>query len=111
MSTLVTIDDARRAINAVEYYLQKIAGEGGQLDFDIVATGISHSQREQQTILKEIIKKALADADPRKGVSQEDICKLAAGSNIEETRTKSLLKRMTQSGELYSPTTGYYKMV
>ncbi|WP_400259925.1 ATP-binding protein [Candidatus Methanomassiliicoccus intestinalis] len=111
LSTLVTIDDARRAINAVEYYLQKIAGEGGQLDFDIVATGISHSQREQQTILKEIIKKALADADPRKGVSQEDICKLAAGSNIEETRTKSLLKRMTQSGELYSPTTGYYKMV
>ena len=111
LSTLVTVDDAQRAVNAVEYYLHKIAGEGETLDFDIVATGISHSQREQQTILKDIIKKAVADADPRKGVSQEDIIKLAAGSNIDDTRVKNLLKRMTQGGELYSPTPGYFKIV
>ena len=52
-----------------------------------------------------------ADADQRKGVSQEDIVKLAAGSNIDENRVKNLLKRMTQGGELYSPNPGYYKIV
>jgi replicative DNA helicase Mcm len=110
LSTLVTADDALRAVKVVEYYLRKIAGEGDKLDFDIIATGTSHSQREQISILKDIIGKLSKDVDPRKGVNGEELFKAAADKGIPEDRAKTLLKRLSQNGEIYSPSSGFYKL-
>jgi len=110
LSRVVEADDAARAIRIVEYYLRKIAGEGDKLDFDIIATGTSHSQREQIGILKKLISQLSKDADPRKGVSAEELFKAAGSEGIAEDRAKTLIKRLSQSGEVYSPSNGYYKL-
>jgi len=110
LSPVAEEQDAQRAVRVVEYYLRKIAGEGDKLDFDIIAPGRSHSQREQIGILKKMISALSKDADPRKGVSLEDINKAAGAEGIAEDRVKTLLKRLSQSGEVYSPSNGHYKL-
>ena len=110
LSTLVTADDANRAVRIVEYYLRRIAGEGDRLDFDIIATGTSHSQREQIGIIKKLISQLSKSADSRKGVAVEEIYRSALAEGIAEDRAKTLIKRLGQNGEIYSPAPGFYKL-
>ncbi len=113
LSNIAAVEDAERAIRIVEYYLRKIAGEGDRLDFDIIATGTSHSQREQITILKDLIGSLLRSGDgvdPRRGVGSDMLFKAAADRGITEDRAKTLLRRLSQNGEIYSPATGFYKL-
>ncbi|MCU0861955.1 MAG: ATPase, partial [Methanomassiliicoccales archaeon] len=107
LSRVVSIDDARRSVGIVEYYLRKIAGEAGRLDIDIIATGTSRSQREQIVTLRAIIQE---NADREKGISIDQLIQLSEAENIPEERVRMLVKRLHDSGEVYSPTSGYYKL-
>lgn len=110
LSPVVTADDAQRAVRIVEYYLRRIAGEGDKLDFDIIATGTSHSQREQIGIIKKLISQLSKSADSKKGVPADEIYKSALAEGIAEDRAKTLIKRLGQNGEIYSPAPGFYKL-
>ncbi len=113
LSNIATVEDAQRAVRIVEYYLRKIAGEGDRLDFDIIATGTSHSQREQITILKDLIGSLLRSGegvDAKRGVGSDVLFKAAADRGITEDRAKTLLRRLSQNGEIYSPSGGFYKL-
>jgi replicative DNA helicase Mcm len=107
LSRTVTLEDARRAVNIVEYYLRKIAGEGGKLDIDIIATGTSRSQREQIVVLRQLIQDS---AEPQRGLGLEAIIQLAGQENIPEERVRVLLKRLKESGEVYEPSSGFYRL-
>jgi replicative DNA helicase Mcm len=107
---VVTADDAQRAVRIVEYYLRRIAGEGDKLDFDIIATGTSHSQREQIGIIKKLISQLSKSSDSKKGVPADEIYKSALAEGIAEDRAKTLIKRLGQNGEIYSPAPGFYKL-
>jgi replicative DNA helicase Mcm len=107
LSKAVTLDDAQRAVQIVEYYLGKIAGEDGKLDYDIIATGISRSQREQIVVIRELIKH---NADREKGISIEMLIQLADNDGVPEERVRTLLKRLLDNGEVFQPSGGYYKL-
>ncbi len=107
LSRVVTLDDARRSVAIVEYYLRKIAGEAGKLDIDIIATGTSRSQREQIVSIRAIIQE---NADRDKGISIDQLISLAEQENIPEERVRTLIKRLYESGEIFMPTVGYYKL-
>ncbi len=107
LSRTVTLDDARRSVRIVEYYLGKIAGEDGRLDYDIIATGISKSQREQIVVIRELIRQ---NADREKGVGIEALIQLAEGEGVPEDRVRTLIKRLLDNGEVYQPSGGYYKL-
>jgi replicative DNA helicase Mcm len=107
LSRIVTLDDARRSVAIVEYYLRKIAGEAGKLDIDIIATGTSRSQREQIVSIRAIIQE---NADRDKGISIDQLISLAEQESIPEERVRTLIKRLYESGEIFSPTVGYYKL-
>ncbi len=107
LSRIVTLDDARRSVAIVEYYLRKIAGEAGKLDIDIIATGTSRSQREQIVAIRAIIQE---NADRDKGISIDQLISLAEQESIPEERVRTLIKRLYESGEIFSPTVGYYKL-
>src|SRR2546427_13059719 len=47
LSESVTADDAERAVRITEYWMGKVAGEGGRLDIDIIHTGGRQCPREQ----------------------------------------------------------------
>ena len=110
LSNVVEADDANRAVRIVDYYLRRIAGEGDKLDFDIIATGTSHSQREQISILKKLISGLAKNAEFKRGVPAEEIYKSAMTEGIAEDRAKTLLKRLAQNGEIYSPSPGHYRL-
>jgi len=107
LSHTVLEDDARRAVRIVEYYLKKIAGQEGQLDIDIIATGTSRSQREQISVLRRLISD-LSEKD--RGVSMENLVQAAEAEGIQEDRMRRLLKRLSDAGEVYSPHGGYYRL-
>ena len=107
LSPVVTTDDAQKAIKIVEYYLSKVASEGGRRDIDLIATGTSRSQREQIYVLRSLIQQM---ADERRGVNADDLIQRAQADNISEDRVRALLKRLSDAGEIYSPQPGYFKL-
>jgi len=107
LNPLVTADDSNRAIRIVEYYLGKVASEGGRRDIDLIATGTSKSQREQIYVLRSLVQQL---SDERRGVSAEELIQKAASENIPEDRVRALLKRLSDAGEVYSPQPGYFKL-
>jgi replicative DNA helicase Mcm len=107
LSQIVMSDDASRAIKIVEYYLSKVASEGGKRDIDLIATGTSRSQREQIYVLRSLVQQL---SDERRGVSAEELIQKAGSENIPEDRVRALLKRLSDAGEVYSPQPGYYKL-
>jgi len=107
LSIIVMPEDAERAIKIVEYYLNKVASEGGRRDIDLIATGTSRSQREQIYVLRGLVQQL---ADERRGVSLEELIQKAASDNISEERVRALVKRLSDAGEVYSPQPGYYKL-
>jgi len=106
LSKVVTLDDAKRAVSIVEYYLRKIAGEGGGLDIDIIATGTSKSQREQILVIRDLIR----NNAEKSGIGIEQLIMLAKDENIPEERVRTLLKRLADNGEVYQPQGGFYKL-
>ena len=107
LSRIVTLDDAKRAVGIVEYYLRRIAGEAGRLDIDIIATGTSKSQRDQIVIIRNLIKE---NADRDKGISIEALIQKGEEQGIPEERVRTLLKRLSDNGEVYSRSGGYFKL-
>jgi replicative DNA helicase Mcm len=104
---LVMPEDAARAIKIVEYYLGKVASEGGRRDIDLIATGTSKSQREQIYVLRSLVQQL---SDERRGVSLEELVQKGVSENIPEDKVRALLKRLSDAGEVYSPQPGYYKL-
>ncbi|TFG68229.1 MAG: minichromosome maintenance protein MCM, partial [Methanomassiliicoccus sp.] len=104
---VVSAEDASRAIGIVQYYLNKVASEGGRMDIDILATGTSRSQREKIYVLKSLVQQL---SDERRGVSMDELIQKASSDNISEEQVRSLLKRLSDAGEVYSPQPGYFKL-
>ena len=107
LGPIVTAEDANRAIKIMDYYLRKVASEGGRFDIDLIATGTSRSQREQIYVLRSLVQQL---SDERRGVSAEELIQKASAENIPEDRVRALLKRLSDAGEVYSPQPGYYKL-
>ncbi|MEE9236668.1 MAG: LAGLIDADG family homing endonuclease [Thermoplasmata archaeon] len=108
LSPEVMEEDANRAVRIVEYWLQKVTGIEGGFDIDIVATGLSQSQRTQMIALRDII----ADLSARDGVADlKDILEQAEEKGIPASRVEAWLKRWSQEGEVYSPAAKKWKLV
>jgi len=106
LSPSVDVEDAERAIRIVQYYLRKIAGEGGRLDIDIIAAGTSRAQREAARTLLEIIR----ELDGGAGVTEDDIIAKATSEGIEERRARDMLTRLSEQGQIYAPDRRHYKV-
>ncbi len=107
LSDRVEQQDAERAIRIVDYFLKKIMG-GERFDIDIIATGISHSQRERMRILLDIIDKFTKGG---RGASEDDVLAGAEEFNIDRAQAKEVLRRLISDGRVYQPTVGAYRMV
>ena len=107
LNQIVSAEDAGRSIKIVEYYLSKVASEGGRRDIDLIATGTSRSQREQIYVLRSLVQQL---SDERRGVSVEVLIQKASSENIPEDRVRALLKRLSDAGEIYSPQPGFFKL-
>jgi replicative DNA helicase Mcm len=107
LSSIVSDADAGRAINIVEYFLQKVSSESGHLDIDIISTGWSRSQVEHVQVIRKLIRDL---ADPATGVTEIELLQRAGSEGIPEEKARALIKRLTDQGEIYQPRPGSYRL-
>ncbi len=108
LSHFVQEEDAKRAIDLVEYYLSKLAGDsGGNFDVDKIMSSQSSKQRKNNGLIIGII----GSSPEKDGMHMDDLLPLAAEEGFSETEVKAIVKRLLANGLVYSPATDRYKKV
>jgi replicative DNA helicase Mcm len=106
LSNKVTTEDAERAKKIVEYFLRKVASEGGRLDIDAIMTGTTHSQRERIHSILDIVE----ELDEGRGVTEEEILRRMTQDGVPEDKVRHDIERLHNEGRLFQPTGGRYKV-
>ena len=111
LATVATRDDAKRATALLDYTLGQIGldPDTGKLDIDRITTGVSASQRNHITIVREVIKQ-LSSAAPDGLVPEEDVVRECEMKGLPEEKTEEILQRLNKSGDVYCPKAGFYKL-
>ncbi len=112
LSTEVTRDDAKRAIDLLMHCLQQLGvdPETGKLDIDRLGTGVTASSRNQVHTIKEIIRE-LADLTGDALVAEEEILAKAKEKGIDDDKTDEILERLNRMGDIFRPKPGFYSMM
>jgi replicative DNA helicase Mcm len=106
LSNKVTTEDAERAKKIVEYFLRKVASEGGRLDIDAIMTGTTHSQRERIHSILDIVE----ELDEGRGVTEEEILRRMSQDGVPDEKVRRDLERLHNEGRLFNPTSGRFKV-
>jgi len=106
LSNEVVAEDADRAKRIVEYFLKKVASEGGRVDIDAIMTGTTHVQRERIHTIIDIIE----ELDEGRGVTEEEVLRRTKSENIPEDKVKRDIQRLYSDGRLFMPSSDRYKV-
>lgn len=111
LSPIVTEEEAELAIQLYMYFLKNVGidVESGQIDIDVIMTGMPRSKREKYAILRDVIQKMESVRDGP--VRVEDVLIEAQRHGVEPDEAKSLIDLMVKNGELYTPRPGYIRRV
>ena len=111
LSDKATKNDAKRAIELVQYCLMQVGfdKETGQIDIDRIATGISASQRSHISQIKEII----SDLESKVGktIPIDDIIEEAKDKGIAEEKVEEVLEKLKRVGEIFEPRRGFLSRI
>lgn len=95
--------DAKRAIEIVQYYLNKITLDSeGEPDIDRLMTGTSHKQRDKLRMVLGIIKNMGK-------ISEADLLSECEFKKLEPNDVEDALKKLKESGQIYEPKFGVYQ--
>ncbi|MBW2997945.1 minichromosome maintenance protein MCM [Candidatus Woesearchaeota archaeon] len=82
--------------------------ETGELDTDIITTGVSSSKRNKILTIKKIIND-LESRSENNIVSIKDIIKEASEHEIDEDTCRDSINNLKRTGDIYEPKPGFYK--
>lgn len=105
----VEAQDAERSIRLFDYSLRLIAMDAttGKLDIDIITTGQPKARREKFMTIMSIIKELSEKVDL---IGIDDIKSKAREYEIEDSEIQSIVEKLREKGEIYSPKNGFYKI-
>lgn len=103
-----TPDDAKKAIELIDYCLNQIGldKETGKIDIDRISSGISASQRGKIHIVKDAI--AQLEEDVGKTIPAQDIIDLCLDKGLKEDEVEETLQKLKRGGDLFEPRRGFY---
>jgi replicative DNA helicase Mcm len=110
LSETVTEADAERAIDIVDYCLNEIAidPESGELDADVIESGISQASRDRAKtlidIIQEIARESESNAAPR-----DKIIERAKQQGMDKKKVDSEIDTLKEKGEVYEPSRDTYR--
>ncbi len=104
----VISEDAERAINVTRYFLNQVASSDGVWDIDLVASGISQSERTLLHEITNIIREQLEFYE--EGVPEDIILEKAEEKGRSKTQVKKELGRMSRNGTVYKPSGNKYNL-
>ena len=120
LSADVTKEDAKRAIDIVDYCLRQFGYDPakGWIDIDrISGVAVSASKREKFSIVLEIIKNCerteiVDDSDnPAKGVPINDILSICKLKGITLEDAESIIDKLKLGGDIYEPRAGFIQTI
>ena len=111
LSNKATKQDAKRAIELVDYCLMEVGfdRETGKIDIDRIATGISASQRSHISVVKEIINDL--ESKVGKTIPIDDIIEEAKSRDIAEEKVEEVLEKLKRVGEVFEPRRGFLSKI
>ena len=111
LSKETTREDARRAIELLEYSLMQIGldKETGKIDIDRIATGISASQRSHILVVKEVINEL--ESKLGKTIPIDDIVEEAKLRGIDEEKVEEVIEKLKRVGEVFEPRRGFLSKI
>jgi len=112
LSNRVTIDDAIRTTDITMECLKNVGIDPatGMLDADIIASGISKTQRDKIEIVRDIIK-MIADRSEGKKASRKEVYAEAEKSGIVAEELDVYISKMKQKGDLFEPDKDHLKWI
>ncbi|MGM5480979.1 MAG: minichromosome maintenance protein MCM [Nanobdellota archaeon] len=107
LSKKATKDDAKKAIELLHFTLSQIGmdPDTGKLDIDRITTGVTASQRNHISIVKESI--STLEKELGKVIPEEEIIKECEQKGMEETKVEEMLEKLHRSGDIYKPKHGF----
>ncbi|MBW3012390.1 minichromosome maintenance protein MCM [Candidatus Woesearchaeota archaeon] len=103
----VTVEDAKRAVELIQYCLSEIAidRETGKIDIDKISSGITASERGKIFGVKEIIN----DLENKIGkfIPIDDIIKEAEAKGINIEKVEETIEKLKRSGDIFEPKRGF----
>ncbi|MBW3012677.1 AAA family ATPase, partial [Candidatus Woesearchaeota archaeon] len=103
----VTVEDARRAIDLMQFWLSELAmdKETGKIDIDKIASGITSSERQKIVGVRDII----IELENKLGkvIPTDDIIKEAETKGISATKVEESIEKLKRSGDIFEPKPGF----
>ncbi|USG99965.1 helix-turn-helix domain-containing protein [Thermococcus argininiproducens] len=110
LSEVVTKEDAKAAIELVEYTLRRTAmDEEGNIDVSILEVGKSSRKINKMDRVLSIIKE-LQDLEDY-GAPRDEVIKEASRQGISRTETEKIIEELKANSMIYEPRSGYYKVL
>lgn len=111
LSDKVTRKDARRAIELLEFCLGQVAKdqETGQIDIDLIGSGISAKQRNKITVVKEIISEL--ENKIGKTIPINDLIESAHDQGLQDEDVEEVIEKLKRSGDLFEPRRGFIQKI
>tara|TARA_Y100000310_G_C20697611_1_gene826802 strand:- start:825 stop:3032 length:2208 start_codon:yes stop_codon:yes gene_type:complete len=108
LSDVVEPQDAARAIRLVRSSLKDMVTdpETGKIDYDIIATGQTHTQITNMKKILGIVKSKAADVDM---VPLQEVLEEAKTEGIDEDKARDIIDKLEKKGEIYKPRHGFLK--
>lgn len=108
LSDKVTRQDARKAIELLEYCLDQVArDESGRIDIDTITTTISATQRNKIIVVKDAIAKL--EDQIGKTIPVEDIVNIAKDHDIDREDVEDAIEKLKRDGDLFEPKRGFIR--
>jgi len=112
LSNEITEEDARAAIKLLESNLKSVGIDPvtGELDADVLASGMTRSQASKLRKICSIIKElSESDYSQNHSAKLEEIITKCNSENINDAEEQ--IKKMARNGDLLCPEKGYYKVL
>lgn len=104
--------DAKRAIELLKYCLMQVGidPETGQIDIDVLSTGISTSTKNKMFLVRDIIS-SLEEKAGDKLVPITEVIKEAETKGLDESTVMQVIDRLNREGEIFKPKEGFVKKI
>ncbi|KUK28676.1 MAG: Cell division control protein [Thermococcus sp. 40_45] len=110
LSEVITREDAKVAIELVEYTLRKTAiDEEGNIDVSILEIGKSSRKINKMDRVLNIIKE-LQDLEDY-GAPRDEVIKEASKQGVSKSETEKIIEELKANSMIYEPRSGYYKIL
>ena len=112
LSNRVTMDDAVRTTDITMECLKNVGIDPstGMLDADIIASGISKSQRDKIEIVRDIIR-TISERSEGNKASRKEVYAEAEKSNISADELDVYIEKMKKKGDLFEPDKDHVKWI